>query len=71
MAPLVTFAVLVSASIVSGAALYVARKAAQIAEKIDEADERSRQNRQYLMGDPPTGQSIIERVSDLEDAIDD
>lgn len=67
MTPFIQFVVLVAASIVSGAALYVARKVSDISEKIDENEQRSRQNEQYLMGDPPSGRSVIDRLRNLED----
>lgn len=52
--------------LVAWAALYVARRVDQAADRIEAADRRSRENRQIITGDPEHIDGILPRLDDIE-----
>ncbi|QSG06474.1 hypothetical protein [Halapricum desulfuricans] len=69
--PLVELVVSASASLTAAAAIGTFGYARAIAEKVDENEDRSQENREILVGNPDlVDASLVERVRELEDEVE-
>jgi methyl-accepting chemotaxis protein len=66
----------IAAAMVTGSAGYVAKKAQEMADDIhklrefaEENRDMAQENRELIAGDPAAGQSLSDRLSDLENTV--
>lgn len=62
-------AILASATIVSSASLYTANKAREIASKTEQNEDRSKRNRELLVGEPEAVDPVYSQLGELKQKV--